>query len=132
MRRVAVILALLALTGCSTLRPEQTKSVLAGAEVTLAVGEAVTVKGSTVKIRFVGVSEDSRCPRDVNCIWAGEAKVRLDIHVRTQTRVEIPEGGSTVAGPYRVTLLRLEPQPVSNARTAAKDYRATLKIDSAS
>ena len=62
MRRVAAILALLALTGCSTVRPEQTKPVLAGAEVTLAVGEAVTVQGSTVKIRFVGVSADRPNP----------------------------------------------------------------------
>jgi hypothetical protein len=42
---------------------------------------------------------------------------------------EILEGGSTLAGAYRVTLVRVDPQPLSTARIAPQDYRATLKID---
>lgn len=30
-------------------------------------------------IRFKKVVEDSRCPKDVTCIWAGEAKVLIEI-----------------------------------------------------
>ena len=86
-----------------------------------------------MKVRFVAVTEDSRCPRDATCIWAGEVKVQLEIQQSSQvaSQVEILEGGSTVAGVYRVTLVRVEPQPVSTARIAPQDYRATLKIDKA-
>ncbi len=82
-------------------------------------------------MQFIAVTEDSRCPRDVTCIWAGEVKVQLEIHEsgKAASQIEILEGGSTVAGEYRVTLVRVEPQPMSTARIAPQDYRATLKID---
>ncbi len=35
-------------------------------------GETVVLKG--VSIKFLEVLEDSRCPKDVNCIWAGRAQ----------------------------------------------------------
>ena len=84
-----------------------------------------------MKVRFVAVTEDSRCPRDVTCIWAGEVKVQLEIQQASKaaSQVELLEGGSTVAGEYRVTLVRVEPQPTSTAKIAPQDYRATLKID---
>ena len=31
--------------------------------------------------------EDSRCPSDVTCVWAGEAKVSVDIIDRKSTRL---------------------------------------------
>ena len=64
-----------------------------------------------MKVRFVAVTEDSRCPRDVTCIWAGEVKVQLEIQESSKaaSKVEILEGASTVAGAYRVTVVRVEP-----------------------
>jgi hypothetical protein len=83
-----------------------------------------------VKVRFVAVTEDSRCPRDVTCVWAGEVKVQLEIQVaKVASQAEMLEGGSTVAGAYRVTLVKVEPQPVSTVKIAPQDYRATLAID---
>jgi hypothetical protein len=89
------------------------------------------VKAAKMEVRFVAVTEDSRCPRDVTCIWAGEVKVQLEIleTAKAASQVEVLEGGSTVAGEYRVTLVRVEPQPMSTARIAPQDYRATLKMD---
>jgi hypothetical protein len=37
------------------------------------------------EITFIEVLEDSRCPKNVTCIWAGQAKVRLSVQ---------PKGGS--------------------------------------
>jgi hypothetical protein len=45
--------------------------------------------------------------------------------------MDLLESGSAATGAYRVTLVRVEPQPTSTARIAAQDYRATLKIDPA-
>ncbi len=33
----------------------------------------------TVDIKFVEVVTDSRCPKNVNCVWAGEATVLVDV-----------------------------------------------------
>jgi hypothetical protein len=127
MIRRAVILFCLALPGCAA-TPQQI--VEPGAEITLAPGATVAVKGKGIKVRFVAVTQDSRCPKDTTCIWAGEVKAQLDILKISQTwQIELPEGGNTVIDDLRVTLVRVEPQPTSTARIAPQDYRATLKID---
>ena len=41
------------------------------------LGEAVEIDDITV--RFSKVLEDSRCPRNVQCVWAGRAKVEVEI-----------------------------------------------------
>jgi hypothetical protein len=66
-------------------------------EVTVKLGQSVDC-GSGITIRFEDVLEDSRCPEDVNCVWAGNAKVSLTV---TRTGKE----------PARVTLnTNLEPR----------------------
>ena len=130
MTRLAAILMCVSLVGCVAARSVDSLTVELGADVTLAPGQAVSVKTTPITVRFVAVTEDSRCPRDVTCIWAGEVKVALAIlPSQAEPQVEILEGGSTVAGVYRVTLVRVEPLPTSTAKIAPQDYRATLKID---
>jgi hypothetical protein len=124
----------LALAGCGASSSSQkTQAVDPGAEVSLAHGATASVTGTDLQVRFVAVTEDSRCPRDTTCVWAGEVKVQLEIAEGSQksSQVELREGEHAAAGAYRVTLVRVEPQPVSTARIAPQDYRATLKLDKA-
>jgi len=130
MTRVAAVLTCLALAGCGAAPARQARTVDLGVEATLAPGSTVSVKGTELNVRFVAVSDDSRCPKDVTCIWAGEVKVQLEIQLaQNVSRVEFLEGGVKASGPYRVMLVRVEPQPTSKARIAPQDYRATLKIE---
>jgi len=129
MKRLAAILTCLALAGCAG-AASQTQAAEPAIEVTLAPGETAPVKSAGMKVRFVAVTEDSRCPRDTTCIWAGEVKVQIEIVRLTRVNsVEIPAGGNTVAGDYRVSVVRVEPQPTSTAPIAPQDYRATFKIE---
>lgn len=41
------------------------------------LGNAINLRG--VSIKFLEVVEDSRCPKDVTCIWAGRAIVKVEI-----------------------------------------------------
>jgi hypothetical protein len=34
---------------------------------------------SRLSVRFVELVEDSRCPTDTNCIWAGNAKIKIRV-----------------------------------------------------
>jgi len=43
------------------------------------LGEAITI--DNVSIKLLEVLEDSRCPSDVTCIWAGQAKVKVEVNV---------------------------------------------------
>jgi hypothetical protein len=132
MTRLAACLLCLALAGCGAAPAGKSQAVDPGTEFTLAPGAMAAVNSAGFKLRFVAVSEDSRCPRDTTCIWAGEVKAQIDIVRISETlQVEIAAGDSAVAGDFRVTLVRVEPQPVSTAKIAAQDYRATLKLDAA-
>ena len=57
-----------------TLTAAQTPEML-----TVKMGQQKVDKMSGLRIKFVSVVEDSRCPVDVDCIWAGNAKVRLKL-----------------------------------------------------
>ena len=56
-----------------------------GEEFSLHIGENGVITGENLGIKFVEVSEDSRCARDVTCVWEG----------RVIAVVEILTGGSS-------------------------------------
>lgn len=41
------------------------------------VGETISLKD--VSIKFVGITEDSRCPEQVTCIWAGRVIAEIEV-----------------------------------------------------
>ena len=131
MTRIVAIFACLALTGCVAAKPPENRAVGTGASVTLGVGEAASIQGTPVSLRFVGVIEDSRCPSDTTCVWAGEVKVQLEFLERGKDPrpVELKLNESTNAAERTVTLMQVEPHPRSNVRIAANGYRATLKLE---
>ena len=46
---------------------------------TLKPGDTVSIGDARVQVGFDRVTSDSRCPRDVQCIQAGEAAVRATV-----------------------------------------------------
>jgi len=61
-----------------------------GQPFTLSPGQSVTIDG--VRITFVAVGQDSRCPPDVQCIWEGDAEARF--RVRNNEVVLHTHGGT--------------------------------------
>lgn len=47
--------------------------------ITLRVGEQTTVRKTKLAIRFEEVIEDSRCPMNARCVWAGNAQVKIRV-----------------------------------------------------
>ncbi len=43
----------------------------------LLVNRQKTVTKDKLTVKFISVTEDSRCPEGTNCIWAGNAKIRI-------------------------------------------------------
>ena len=50
-----------------------------GEEFSLSIGETASIKGEQLQIRFLEISEDSRCPRNVTCIWEGRAVAVIEV-----------------------------------------------------
>jgi hypothetical protein len=126
---------LLFVAACASAGTTPTPTPALNEEFTLAPGQTASVNGADVRLTFERVSEDSRCPTDVTCIWEGDAVVILKVKAKSEetTREVHTQGGEprsrkAPAGDYVVTLVRLDPAPRSTAAIDAKDYRATLSV----
>ena len=104
-------------------------------EFTLAPGQTAAVTGTSLRLTFEAVRDDSRCPTDVNCIWEGDATVVLKVKDGTDeaTReLHTHQGGTgsneAPAGEHTITLVKLDPAPVSTRSIEASAYRATLRV----
>jgi len=135
-RALVLVLAGLAAAACSSngrLVPPTEPRVAIDREFTLGVGEAAAVADTGVVLRMDAVADDSRCPIDVQCVWEGDAPVRVtaigprdvratyDLHVSRGAREIVHEG-------LKVRLVRLDPAPRSGRSPAPADYRATLVV----
>jgi hypothetical protein len=82
-------------------------------------------------VEFVRVVEDSRCPKDTTCVWAGEVKVQVATRLGSAAPVEheIKSGESATAGPFQVTVVNVQPEKLSTREIPAEEYRVTLKVE---
>lgn len=99
----------------------------------VSVGRQVADAGRRLRIAFVAVREDSRCPVDVQCIQAGNARIRLRLnHARERTRViELntdAEPREVTYANYTIKLMNLAPRPVADRPTRPRAYVATLAL----
>jgi hypothetical protein len=101
-------------------------------DVKLAVGQTAVIAGEPLTVRFDRVVEDSRCPTNVQCVRAGEAKVAIVMHAATAQPQEVvlatepAQPQSATYGAYEVRLVSLEPRPRTDVPTPA--YLATLRV----
>jgi hypothetical protein len=122
MRYLLAVLLLLNI-GCSG---SPTEPQTGGSTVTLRFSETATLFGNRVSFTEIN---DSRCPKDVACVWAGDAAVRL----KSGTE-ELVLHSNAAAGPasgklagLTVTLLDVKPERVTGEvdKTA---YVVTLRV----
>lgn len=92
----------------------------------IAIGSSATIHGTT--IRVLELVEDSRCPVDVQCVWAGTVRVRtsIDSYNRDFT---FTLGQPQVVGGGTVTLVSVIPaQKYSTQTVPLSDYRFTFAV----
>ncbi|PIF46812.1 hypothetical protein CLU96_3853 [Chryseobacterium sp. 52] len=103
-------------------------------------GENKFLKGYDMNVTFKGISEDSRCPEGVNCIWAGVAVAQIEVMGTYSRPVVLSLATSENAGRnyhqsevfngYTVSLEEVSPFPKSEggARALEGKYRVGIKI----
>ena len=133
------IIACSLLLGCGTSlkvsSSENQTSPRVGQEFSLKVGEKKKLEGVDLQVKFAGVPQDSRCPTNVNCVWAGNAEVALDLlHNNCSTVVTLNThrssgtGDEGKVGGFRIKLVKLIPYPHTERKIAPGDYTATLLV----
>lgn len=105
-----------------------------GESFTLGPGEFAAVEGRELLVAFRLVRSDSRCPRDVQCVWQGDAEAEIGIASDggewawsvLHTGVE-PRAVPVVEG-LILNLLDVNPDPISTTSIPARDYRVILAV----
>jgi len=114
----------------------------AAAAVTSQVGQTFQLKpGQTARVGsegllvgFRGVASDSRCPTDVQCVWAGDAEARVPVTVGNADWTTLVlhttlDPHSATFRTYKITLVELKPSPRSTQKIGSNDYVATLRVE---
>jgi len=135
MRKLIVILlvltTILLLIGCTS---GKTIEASLDEEFTLAIGQTASISSENLKIKFLDVPADSRCPSDVQCVWAGEVTCSFEItsdESTEQVEMTLPgltdvSAGQTV-GNYRYKFT-VEPYPESTKEIEKEAYRVKMRI----
>jgi hypothetical protein len=119
--------------GCA---PLQTAVIVEpGVNFALAPGQTAEVKRADTRITFRQVREDSRCPTDVTCVWAGDAKVEVVISrtgVPDDTRILsiTPPNNEVRVGNLRLVFVGLTPVPRQANASAPRNYLAEFVAES--
>ena len=99
--------------------------------VSVKINKAATAKGG-INIKFVELVDDSRCPRDTNCIWAGNAKIKVRVTKNGRSKdIELNtnlEPKDVVFAGYSFRLVGLTPEPRSNIRINRNGYVAAIEV----
>lgn len=120
----ALPMALAALTGCTTSAAGQGDA--AGCHTTkcVAFGERQQVWRDLV-VTPLEVIEDSRCPRDVQCVWQGRVRLRAQLDLgHERIAVEIDSNKPLRIHGGFLSIAEIAPAaPVQGKPPRAKDYR---------
>jgi len=110
----------------------------AGGSLSIKYGETVDVPNAQMKLTFTAVA-DSRCPKDVQCVTAGEGRVSLSVAKDGASEaIELMAkglcheedgscGSEATALGYQFKLLSLNPYPEADAQPGQEDYVVKLE-----
>jgi hypothetical protein len=101
-------------------------------DVSLYIGESVIIKEHRIKLKFVDVLEDSRCPSDVICVWEGTVTLKINIQYNNQDLgdfiLNLTNLHKVSFMGYYVKFIELEPYPISTEIIQKSSYHATFKV----
>lgn len=128
MKRAILFLFLVFILGASLVTFAQAQD-----QVELRGGQQKRAANGRVTITFLSVTQDSRCPMNAKCIWAGNATAKIKVSVRGgETRTfllnTMGKDNAGTADAYRVQLEGLEPGKLASRPIRQRDYRVTLSV----
>lgn len=101
------------------------------------IGSETDLSGKNVtKVKFLEVTQDSRCPKGVDCFWAGNARLKIELYLRNAEPVtlEMDTNGPNSTVKFdggTVSLVALDPYPEADVKFDRSAYKVTLKIEEA-
>jgi hypothetical protein len=125
---IPLVLILVLTVGCTG-----TPNVKLDTEFALSIGQSARINSESMVIKFIDVTEDSRCPKDVQCIWAG--RVSCDIEITRDgisNRIILTQPAQTTGSgnTFENYLfdVKVSPYPETGKEITKKDYRLSLIV----
>ena len=114
-------------------QPRKAEVIRLGQEFELKINQKATIEGEGLAVAFESVLEDSRCPEGVDCIWAGNAKIKIRLSKPTQApgAVELNTGINPKSSSfldYEIKLVALNPRRKADKPLEPNEYKATLIV----
>jgi len=130
---LVVISACLLLLTSSCVASNEVK-VRLGEEFSLKSGQIAVISDENLKIEFVEVTEDSRCPKGVTCIWEGQVVAKVLVRAGdTVDELLLTERGLTgervhiYYQGYRLSY-HVEPYPQEGETISKDQYRLLIVV----
>ena len=129
---LASLVIVLSLSSCAG-GTDDTKVSL-GEEFSLSLDQSVMITGEDLGIKFVEITEDSRCPKGATCVWEGRVTALVEISTDGSIQqLELTEPGLTSA-PARETFeqyeitYKVEPYPEVGKEISADEYQLLITV----
>ena len=140
MKYIFLLMICFSLLGCKHhndgFLPDTERSITAnlGQAFDIKVGQEATISSQQLLLKFLSVSEDSRCPIGTNCVWEGNGKVNIKLTAQGHTSVAIelntakslPSEATYLS--YKISLLDLQPYPSAGRTIQQSEYIATVTV----
>lgn len=102
-------------------------------QVVLRDGQEKNIIGSKYSVKFVSVLEDSRCPAKAVCVWAGNAKIKIQISKNGGSSEEFELNTNLKPQTieykgYQIKIVSLSPRPGENVKAMAAKHSAIFEI----
>ena len=126
---MGLVLLMLPFAGCAS-----TIDANLDTQFTLSPGQSAYINSEKMYVKFIGITQDSRCPTGVECVRAGDVNASIEI---TQNGVKSPAtltitGGqnSSMAFVSQLNTLNasVSPYPAATKTIKKGDYRLLLSV----
>ncbi|MDP2885377.1 MAG: hypothetical protein Q8P51_10200 [Ignavibacteria bacterium] len=94
----------------------------------LKFGQRVVLQGTDLTLTFKDVTEDSRCPEGVVCVWQGNARILLGVNQTAMALNTTLEPKQALYSAYVIQFLSLQPYPKLGQQIKKEEYVAALVV----
>jgi hypothetical protein len=111
-----------------------------GEEIIIQVFETATYCNENLSITFNAYPNESRCPSNITCVWAGFVEAELLVNLEGKDTVLKLSTEPNVSGipvqatvrDYSIKLIDVIPYPATNVRIDPNQFKVILSVEKAS
>ena len=133
---ISLVLLIGVSIGCLDITIDDFSLPALGSQFRLKVNQTTAIESEDIKVKLLNVTDDSRCPSDVVCIWAGQVSVLVNITENDESLGDVtltlgagnPDLAVKNIGDYSVKVIEVNPYPISTHKIETSEYIVTLTV----